>query len=133
MKKLYEEDGLLSTLEGASEPASISFEPAESSLPPGVVHFTPQRRTAASVLQTEGARLLITISESASIVLTSLIAGIGYHELALGTRGDILAFLSVGLLMALLFSGAMRWIEESQRLRPYDSPEATRDVTLVWL
>ncbi len=138
MKKLYEEDGLLNTLESVSEPntssSDIGRETNDVPLPPGVVYFAPRRRAAAaSILQTEGARLFITIAESASIVLTSLIAGVGYHELALSSQGDVLAFLSVGLLTALLFSGAMRWIEDAQRLRAYDSPEAMRDVILVWL
>jgi Undecaprenyl-phosphate glucose phosphotransferase len=62
-----------------------------------------------------------------------LVAGFAYHELVLDVSGNLVVFLSVGLLAAILFSGTMHSIESSQRLRSMLGPEAIRDVTLVWL
>lgn len=135
MVKLYEDDGFLSTREAGVAAVEVTREPAaECSLPPGVLQFDLQRyRPSPGALQAEGARLIVALAESLSIVLTSLIAGIGYHGLVLGSQGEPLVFLGVGLLAAIFFSGAMRAREATQRLRRMDGPEAVRDVTLVWL
>ena len=107
---------------------------SDGALPPGVLPFDPpHRRRPVSALQTKGARLVVTAAESLIIVLASCISGIAYHALALGVVGNALAFLSVGLLAAIFFSGTMRAIESNQRLRRFDSPEAIRDVTFVWI
>jgi undecaprenyl-phosphate galactose phosphotransferase/putative colanic acid biosynthesis UDP-glucose lipid carrier transferase len=139
MEKVSEDDGVLSAAERVGEfQATAADVPSEATvertLPPGVLHFDPQRaRRPAGPLQARGAGLIITASESISIVVASLVAGIGYHELFLGTGGAPLVFLAVGLLAAIFFSGSMRAIEANQRLRRLDSPEAIRDLTLVWL
>ncbi|MEQ1863014.1 MAG: exopolysaccharide biosynthesis polyprenyl glycosylphosphotransferase [Micropepsaceae bacterium] len=128
MKGLLETDDVLEALEIVHD-----RDADEHALAPGVLPFDTQRpRPHAGAFQAKGARLILTLAESSSIVLASLVAGIGYHQLVLGTSGNPLALTAVGLLAAILFSGSMSAIEVNQRLRRLDGPEAIRDVTLVW-
>ncbi|MEQ1863674.1 MAG: exopolysaccharide biosynthesis polyprenyl glycosylphosphotransferase [Micropepsaceae bacterium] len=139
MSKLYENDDFLNAPEVSGDDylADTKREAelaVERALPLGVLQFVPQRaRRPAGPMQMKGARLIVAVSESLSIVAASLIAGTGYHALVLGASGNAVLFLSVGLLAAILFSGTMHSIESSQRLRSMFAPEAVRDVTLVWL
>jgi Undecaprenyl-phosphate glucose phosphotransferase len=135
MEKLYEDDRLLAVAEIVRESASTEAEPLdERELPPGVLAFDTRRfRRPAGAMQAKGARLIITLAESVAIVAASFVAGIAYHELALGLPANHLALLAVGLLAAIFYSSAMSAIEANQRLRQLDGPEAFRDVTLVWI
>ena len=138
MENLLEDTGVRSRdVIGVAHGATTDEAPPQASdrsLPPGVLPFDPPRhRRPVSALQTKGARLVIAAAESLIIVLASCVAGTAYHALALGAVGNWLAFLSVGLLAAIFFSGTMRAIESNQRLRRLDSPEAIRDVTFVWV
>jgi len=135
MERAYEDDRMLAVADSVRETNEPAHEPvAERNLPPGVLAFDTSRfRRPAGALQAKGARLIITLAESIAIVAASLVAGIAYHELALGLPANPLVLLAVGLLAAFFYSGAMSAIEANQRFRQLDGPEAFRDVTLVWI
>ena len=126
MEKLSEDDGFLDARDVAD---TLEVSAGMS------VHSSVPRVSArqANPLQTKGARLIMALAESVATVAASLVAGIGYHALFLDSQGAPLVFLAVGLLAAVLSSGAMHAIETNQRLRRLDAPEAIRDLTIVWL
>jgi len=139
MAKAFENDSLLETPDGACESgaavAELKHEQAqECPLPPGVLPFDAQRhRRPAGALQSKGARLIIALADSFSIMAASLIAGVVYHATVLAAPGNPFVFVAVGLLAAIFFFTGMNAIESNQRFRRFDSPEAIRDLSLVWL
>lgn len=139
MEKLLENDGVLEVSESAGDDgagASEAVRPhaSERTLPPGVLPFDSQRyRPPAGAFQAKGARLILTLAESSSIVISSVVGGVLYHQFALASPGNPLALMAVGLLAAIFFSGTMGAIEINQRLRRLDGADAIRDVTVVWI
>jgi Undecaprenyl-phosphate glucose phosphotransferase len=140
MEKLYEDDSSLAVSESARDGDASEAETApavqaqERALPAGVLLFDAQRyRRPAGALQTKTARLIIALAESFAIVTASVITGVAYHGVALGSLGNPVALLAVGLLATFFFRSGMSVIETNQRFRRLDGPEAMRDVTLVWL
>jgi undecaprenyl-phosphate galactose phosphotransferase/putative colanic acid biosynthesis UDP-glucose lipid carrier transferase len=126
VEKVLESDDVLGALENARTDERL--------LPASVLPFdVPRSQPHAGAFQAKGARLILTLAESSSIVLASLLSGVTYHQLVLGSSGNLLALIAVGLLAAILFSGSMSAIETNQRLRKLDGPQAIRDVTLVWV
>jgi undecaprenyl-phosphate galactose phosphotransferase/putative colanic acid biosynthesis UDP-glucose lipid carrier transferase len=126
MEKLSEGDGLLETRDAVDAfEVSAGVGANASALNASSRHPRP--------IRTKGARLIMALSESIATVVASLVAGIGYHAVFLDSQGASIVFLAVGLLAAVLCSGAMHAIETNQRLRRLDAPEAIRDLTIVWL
>lgn len=124
MEKLREEELLI------TEPIAL---PDDGDVAASTVLPFDAGRRRSGVLQTGAARFIISLTDSAAIVLMSLASGLGYHTLILATPGDPLVFLGTGLLAALLFAAAVRLIETNQPLRRPDGTEALRDLSLVWI
>lgn len=98
----------------------------------------PRRKTASAdkralSLSAVGAPWLFSLGQGLSVVLASLVAGIGYHELASGVPGPIGAFLAVGLLIGVLFAGAMHIVDGARPLRKLNGRQALRDTSIVWV
>jgi Undecaprenyl-phosphate glucose phosphotransferase len=86
----------------------------------------------SSVLSSSG-HLFLRGFEGLIIVLCSLLADVGYHALLWQSASFAGAFWAAGLLAAILYVVVMHAREQAQPLRSINSPEALRDVCVVWL
>lgn len=67
------------------------------------------------------------------IVSTSVVTGVGYHQIALGAPGDVSDFVATGLVAAVIFCGVTRLIESHHPLKISDAFDRARDSAVAWL
>jgi len=79
-----------------------------------------------------GSAWLLTVLEFLAITFASLAAGVVYSQLVRGYTGDLAVFFGNGVLVAALFSGAMRARDANRGLRRPREFESLRDLFFIW-
>lgn len=131
MREDSEADALLSVAVAGGSLARSEAVPHEA--PRGqVLYFRPRDRGSDGAIHATSTRVLLTGLEVVSVLVMSVVASLGYQLLVFGSVGSLLTPLSVGVLCAALYGGAMHAIDANQTLRRLDSLEALRDTAIVW-
>jgi Undecaprenyl-phosphate glucose phosphotransferase len=104
--------------------------------------FVERRRSARATTRTAfssyaptddaGSAWLLTILEFAAITFASVVSGIAYSQIVRGYMGDPAVFFGNGVLVAALFSGAMRARDANRGLRRPREFESLRDLFFIW-
>jgi Undecaprenyl-phosphate glucose phosphotransferase len=98
-----------------------------------LIPFTARRLPdAGSSTLSPAWRVVLRSVEIAVIMVSGLLADVGYHELVLGGGALSTPFWAAGLMAGVLYACLMQARESGQPLRSVNSAEALRDVALFW-
>jgi Undecaprenyl-phosphate glucose phosphotransferase len=92
----------------------------------------PRLEAGSSVLSPEWF-LVLRVLEGLAIIACSLIADAAYHSLLREPSSFANAFWAAGLLAAVLYLCVMHVREAAEPLRSINSPQALRDVLVIWV
>ena len=79
-----------------------------------------------------GSAWLLTMFEALAITFASVLAGAAYSQIVRGYPGDLAVFFGNGVIVAALFSGAMRARDANRGLRRPREFESLRDLFFIW-
>jgi Undecaprenyl-phosphate glucose phosphotransferase len=93
----------------------------------------PTSRPVGRVSASVATSLLVLLIEAFVVVGCSVVAGIGYHLVALNQLGDVPVFATSGIIVAAICAAILRIRENSQPLRTLTAFDLAKDASIAWI